>query len=142
MSIVGQLVGAIVTEINGGVWKLPLRAEAAYRPRFELAELDVLHVTVAPRSLTIDPADRLRDMIHYQVDVAIQRRLDNEDFSTLEPLLELVEQLAQYFRLRRPVAMPAALCIKVENDPIYAVEHLDELRCFTSILTLSFQVMR
>jgi len=55
--------------------------------------------------------------------------------------LGLVDENARHFRLRRPAAMPSAVCVKVENDPVYAVEHLDELRCFTSIITLSFRMV-
>jgi hypothetical protein len=53
-----------------------------------------------------------------------------------------VEEIGLFLRDRRLAACPAAVWLRTENVPIYAPEHLDELRQFTSVLTLTFRVVR
>ena len=134
------LADAVVSELHGEGWSIPFVARRLYRPRFEPADLKTLQVSVVPRALVIEAASRGDDSREYRLDVAVQQKLDADSSEEIDPLLGLVEEIARHFRLRRPAAMPSALCVKVENEPVYAVEHLDELRCFTSVLTLSFRV--
>lgn len=137
MSTIVALADAVVSELNAEGWSLSFVARRLYRPRFEPADLKALQVSVVPRSLVIEAASRTDDSRQYQIDLAIQQKLDtNED---IDSLLGLVEEIARHFRLRRPAAMPTVLCVKVENEPVYAVEHLDELQCFTSVIRLTFQ---
>ena len=46
------------------------------------------------------------------------------------------------FRFKRLDSFPNAVWVKTENAPVYAVEHLDQLAQFTSVLTLTFRVIR
>jgi hypothetical protein len=135
------LADAVVSELNSAAFSLDFVARRWYRPRFEPADLKTLQISVVPRSLVIEAASRIDDSHEYHIDLAVQQKLDAETAEEIDPLLELVEEIARYFRLRRPAAMPSALCVKVESEPIYAAEHLEELRCFTSIITLSFRVV-
>ena len=141
MSTIVNLADAVVSELNSEEWSLPFVARRLYRPRFAPVDLKTLQVSVVPRSLTIEAASRTDESFQYQIDLAIQQKLDTETAEEIDPLLGLVEEIGRHFRLRRPATMPTALCVKVENEPVYAVEHLDELRCFTSILTLSFRML-
>ncbi len=141
MATIVALADAVVSELNNEDWSLQFAARRLYRPRFEPADLKTLQVSVVPRALVIEAGSRADDSHEYRVDVAIQQKLDVETAEEIDPLLRLVEEIARHFRLRRPAAMPSALCVKVENEPVYAVEHLDELRCFTSVLTLSFRMV-
>jgi hypothetical protein len=141
MFTIVALADAVVSELNAEGWSLPFVARRLYRPRFEPADLRTLQVSVVPRSLVIEAASRADDSREYRLDVAVQQKLDSESADQIDPLLGLVDEIARHFRLRRPAAMPSAVCVKVENDPVYAVEHLDELRCFTSIITLSFRMV-
>ncbi len=141
MSTIVALADAVVSELNAEGWSLPFAARRLYRPRFEPGDLKTLQVSVVPRALVIEAAGRADDSRQYQIDLAVQQKLDVETAEEIDPLLGLVEEIARHFRLRRPAAMPSALCVKVENEPVYAVEHLDELRCFTSIITLSFRLV-
>ena len=136
-----EITQAVVEELNSESWSLPFAARRLYRPRFEPADLKTLQVSVVPRSLTIEADSRGDDNRQYQIDLAIQQKLTTESAEEIEPLLALADEIVRHFKLRRLTAMPGALCVKIEHDPIYAVEHLDELRCFTSILTLSFRIV-
>jgi len=141
VSTIVALADAVVSELNAEAWSLPFVARRLYRPRFEPTDLKMLQVSVVPRALVIEAASRADDSRQCQIDLAVQQRLDAETAEEIDPLLGLVDEIARHFRLRRPAAMPSAVCVKVENEPVYAVEHLDELRCFTSLLTLSFRMV-
>jgi hypothetical protein len=46
------------------------------------------------------------------------------------------------FRLKRLDSLPEARCIGVEHPVIYSLEHWEQLRQFTSLLTFTFQLSR
>jgi hypothetical protein len=76
------------------------------------------------------------------VDVGIQQRFEVEGPAELDPLMGLVEQIADHFRSLALETDPEAVCVAVENGPVYAQEHMREGRLFTSILTLTFRAWR
>ena len=138
------IADAVASELNTEEWSIPFAARRLYRPRFEPADLRTLQVSVVPRSIVVEAASRSEDSYQYQIDVAIQQRVgrvDAEWDDEVTPLLELAKEVMSYFRMRRLAAIPAALCVRIEIDPIYAVEHLDELSVLTSVLTLTFQIV-
>jgi DNA-binding transcriptional MerR regulator len=53
-----------------------------------------------------------------------------------------LREIAEHFRGKRLGSFPDAIWVKTEHKPIYAAEHLDQLRQFTSVMTLTFRVMR
>jgi hypothetical protein len=74
-----------------------------------------------------------------QVDIGIQQKINDEEY--IEVLLYLVEQLVWLFDKKRLAEMPEAVCIKIENDPVYDPETLRQFRQFLSVVTLTFKVM-
>jgi hypothetical protein len=100
-----------------------------------------LRVSVVPRSVVSKGLDRNRDSFDYQIDVAVQQKLDPTS-GNLDALMALVEEIADHFRSHPLAGYPQARCTEVENVPVYAPEHLDEFRQFTSLLTLTFRVWR
>ena len=85
-------------------------------------------------------------MVAYQydfaIDVAVQKKFETGDAAELDPLMSLVEEIADFFRLRRLAAYPDAVWVRTDNVPVYAPEHMEEYRQFTSVLTLTFRVVR
>jgi len=157
MATITDIADAVVTELNGHTWtNAPptppeveggdptpaFTAERHYRPRFDLKDMAALHVSVVPKGVTIERADRLRNQEDYAIDVAVQKKFSSGDAVELDPLMALVEEIARFFRLRRLAEYPDAVWVRTENVPVYAVEHMDELRQFTSVLTLTFRVVR
>ncbi len=138
---IAAVADAVVTELNSGQFGQQFTARRLYRPRYQPQDLKTLQVAVVPKSLAIDAATRSGDLWECQIDVAVQKKLAAETDEEITPLVELVETIARHFRLRRPSEKPDAICIKVEISPIYAVEHLDELRTFTSVVTLTFRLL-
>jgi hypothetical protein len=53
-----------------------------------------------------------------------------------------VEKIADEFRLKRLDSFQAARCVKAEHAVLYSSEHWEQLRQFTSLLTLTFELAR
>ena len=119
-----------------------MNAKRHYLPLFDLQDMKNLHVTVVPKGLAIQASGRSHNQHDYQVDVAVQKKLSTGDNEEIDPLLTLVDEIADLFRLKRLDSFPNAMWVKTENAPIYAIEHLDKFGQFTSVLTLTFRVMR
>jgi hypothetical protein len=132
---------AVVDEINAASFSQPLVAARHYTPSFELSEMSTLKVSVVPRSVTSKALDRARDSFEYQIDVAVQKRVD-ESLAALDELMQLVEEIADHLRTSPLTTLPEVRCMEVVNAPIYASEHLQELRQFTSLLTLTYRKYR
>jgi len=137
-----NIADAVVEELKREGFSLPFTAERAYLPRFDLPEMTSLRVTVVPRGLTISAGTRSRDQHEYRIDVGVQQKLEQEDSAELDPLMDLVEEIADHFRGLVLETEPEAACVGVENGPVYAQEHMREGRLFTSILTLTFRTWR
>ena len=81
---------------------------------------------------------------HYQPRLelsAVQKKTDMSQAS-LDALMTLVEEIADHFRTQPLASYPNARCTEVKNEPVYALEHLDEFRQFTSVITLTYRVWR
>lgn len=144
MSAITDLARAVTAELNDPAGPLAGQAEAvmAYRPVYDLQDMKHLHVTVVPRAVEMAAASRERVQADLRIDIGVQRKVDPEDPPAVEALLSLVEQIADYLRDRRPADMPQAAWVSTQNEPVYALEHLDQLRQFTSVLTVTYRLMR
>lgn len=135
------IADAVAAELSAATFSQPLAAERSYLPRFDVDEMTDLKVSVVPRGLASQTLDRNRDRFDYKIDVAIQKKVEPVP-QALDPLMALVEEIADFFRQGALAAFPQARCTDVANVPVYAAEHLEELRQFTSVLTLTFRVWR
>ena len=142
MSVIADIADAVVTELNAHMFSQAVAAARAYLPRYDLAEMKDLHVTVVPKGVEIDVSSRTLAQHDYSIDIAVQKRLSGDDQSDMDGLMGLVEEVADFFRQRRLAAYPNAVWARTENMPIYAPEHMEQMRQFTSVLTLTFRVIR
>ena len=142
MAVITDIADAVAAEINVGSFSQPVSATREYLPAFELADMQTLRVTVVPKSVTTLPGGRAPNQYDYAIDVAVQKKLDAADNTEIDELMTLVDELADHLRFKRLTDYPNAAWLKTENQPVYAQEHLQELRQFTSILTFTFRVMR
>jgi hypothetical protein len=142
MAIVIDIADAVAAELSDGEFSQEFTAVRQYRPEFELPEMKDLHVTVVPKGVAITSLGRGVNQHDYQIDVAVQKKLATEDSAELDPLMALMEEIADFFRMRRLSSYPSAAWVKTENEPIYSQEHLGEMRQLTSVLTLTFRVVR
>lgn len=142
MSLVIAVADAVVAVLKAE--PLKLEAMRAYRPEFDLAELTTMRVTVVPKGLEISGSGRNANQHDIRVDVALQQKVTAVDNTALDPLMTLVEQVANQLRLRRLElgGGGSAIWVKTENDPIYAPEQLQTKQVFISLLTFTFRVVK
>jgi len=95
-----------------------------------------------PREVEYLPLDRVSNKYHATIDVAIQKKFSKGTPTEIDPLVRFVEELADYFRLKRLNSFVAARCIKVENAVLYSTEHWTQFNQFTSLLTLTFELAK
>jgi len=145
MSTIIEIADAVVAELNGGAFGIPFQAQRHYKPTFDLAEMKDLRVTVVPRGVELSGASRSMTQTDVQIDIGVQRKLPADavnDAAEIDALMRLVEEIADFFRSRRLSACPSAAWVRTENKPIYSPEHIEQLRQFTSVLTLTFRALR
>ena len=141
MSVVIDIADALTTLLNGHAFSEEFEAVREYRPLVDLAELKDLRVTVVPKSNTTVPIDRSRVQHDVEVDVVVQQKLEDADNDELDGLMSLVEEIAGFLKFKRLESV-GALWLKTANEPIFAPDHLEQLRQFTSVLTVTYRVVR
>ena len=141
MATVSAIANAVAAKMNGSSFSQEFEADLVFRPIFDLRNLKTLKVSVVPRAVSFERASRNANSRLVQVDIGIQRKLTDE--SDIESLLELVEEITLCFGVgKRLPDYPEALCVEIENEPVYAPEHIEQYRQFTSVVTLTFEVIR
>ena len=139
------ITDAVVAALNGHSFSQPFTAKRHYVPTFDLKDMKTLHVTVVPRGVEMATASRTLLQHDVQVDVGIQQKLPAPadpvgDQAFVDALMGLVQEVADV--LRAVGYFDEAQWVKSENKPIYSPEHLEQLRQFTSVLTLTLRTLR
>ena len=57
-------------------------------------------------------------------------------------MLALVDEIAAFLKRRSLAGAPGAAWVRSVNEPVYSPEHLAENRLFTSVLTVTYRVMK
>jgi hypothetical protein len=117
----------------------PFTAVRKVLPAYELADLAGVHVTVVPKGVDVTGASRSACQHDFQVDVGVQRKLGTDLEGETAAMLVLVDGIATFLRRR---AMAAAAWVRSANEPVYSPDHLAEKRLFTSVLTVTYRVMK
>jgi len=137
VSVLIDIAEAVVAELNAATFSQEFTAERAYMPRFELPEMAELHVTVVPKGVAVEVQDRSRARQEVQIDVGVQKKLQTAENAEIDALMDLAEEIAEHFRAKRQVGN--ALWVRTEHAPVYSTEHLEQLRQFTGVVTLTFR---
>ncbi|MCC7407221.1 MAG: hypothetical protein IT442_04065 [Phycisphaeraceae bacterium] len=144
MSTILDIADAVTTELNSP--GSPLAGQAVvqrhYKPAFDLKELKALHIVVVPKAVESTGATRTLMQMDVQIDVGVLKKLGDDPVAEADALMTLVEDIASYLRSRQLTTLPGAAWVRCENTPIYAPDHLEQLRQFTSVLTLTYRVLR
>jgi hypothetical protein len=138
MSLLIDIADALAVELNAAELSQEFTAEVNLKPEFELKDLKELKVTVVPKSLKFSGAVRQESGREVQIDIGVQKK--TADPEQLATLLQLVEEIAGIFDRKRLAGYPKAVCIGIENEPVYDPEHLRQYRQFTSVITLKFRL--
>ena len=138
MALLIDIADAVAAELNNTELSQEFTAKVNLKPEFELKELKNLKVTVVPKSLTFSGATRQESGKEVQIDIGVQKKTADPD--QLAALLQLVEEIVRVFDRKRLAGYQKAVCVGIENDPVYDPEHLRQYRQFTSVITLKFRV--
>jgi hypothetical protein len=148
MSTIVAIADAVVDRLNAGSFSMAVTAVRHHQPTFDLADLETLRVSVVPRSLTVIGASRRQSQYDALIDIGVQKRLApapgsaGDEDAEIDALLDLVEELADHLRFERLPTVPEAVWVGVAQEPVVAAEHLEQHRQFTSILTVTYRVLR
>ena len=139
MPTTAEVAIALVEDLNAAVFSLPFSAVRAYLPLYDLGEMERLHVTVVVAGRTVTPASRRQLQIDHRLDIAVQQKLPVEDPLTCDPLLGLVAEIADHLAGHALAGADGAVWVKTEHEPLVDPAHLNELRQFTSLLTVTYR---
>lgn len=142
MALIIDIADAVAAELAGGEFSQTFTPRRQVLPSWELADLKDLRIAVVPRAVEISRASRATGQHDLQVDVGIQKKVGRDTDADVATLLGLVEEVADFLAGRRLAAFPQAAWVRTDNEPVYAPDHLAEQRVFTSVLTLTYRVMR
>ncbi|MCP4839266.1 MAG: hypothetical protein GY894_07885 [Planctomycetes bacterium] len=142
MTTILQIADSVTAELNAAELSQTIDAERLYVPNFDLEDMKELRVSVVPREVEFLPKDRSQNRYHGKIDIAVQKKFKDGDNAEIDPLVGLVEEIADVFRMKRLDSLVAARCIHVENSVLYSTEHWEQLRQFTSLLTLTFELAK
>lgn len=140
MSTILDIADAVTAALNAGPFDPALAAERRYQPAFDLADLAALKVSVVPKSVTISNATRESGFFDCAIDIGVQKKI--ADDAEMDTLVDLIEQIADHLRQKRLDDAPEAAFVSIANEPVFAPEHLDQQRVFTSVLTVTYRVRR
>ena len=141
MNRIEEIADAIVAELNAGSFGQTLGAERAYQPTFDLQEMKDLRVTVVPKSITTAVASRADDQVDFAIDIGIQKKLGSDADTEADVLMALVTEIAAFLNRRPLTAAPDVTWVSAANEPIFSPEHFEQLRQFTSVLTVTYRAL-
>ena len=101
MTTVLQVADSVTAQLNAAEFDFEFVAERMYVPNFDLEDMKELRVTVVPRDVELFPHDRAHNKYHCRVDVAVQKKFSKGTNEEIDPLVDLVEKIADEFRLKR-----------------------------------------
>jgi len=141
MAVVTNIADAVVSELQTGTFSMSFTPRRLYVPKFELTDA-ALRVSVVPKAVDIERLNRSNNQEDFSIDVAVQKKLKTAANTEIDALVELTGEIADFLRHKRLAAFPCAIWIRTQNAPIYAPDHLEEWRQFTSLLTFTYRVVR
>ena len=103
-----------------------------------LRALADLTISVIPRGKEHEQFSRKLTQWDVLVDVSVQKKYDDESNIELDPLLQLAEEIADFFKERKALST-GATCADIDHNPIFYPPHMEKFRIFTSVITLTFQ---
>ena len=144
MSIAVDIADAVVATLNAASFSRPVTAERAYLPRYELSEMRDLRVTVVPKQMATTTASRGAASRDVTLDVAVQQKLapGSSERDQNDELMVLSEQIAEHLRTATLVGQPGAKWVRSEHTAIYAPEHLEQMRQFTSVVSVTYRTIQ
>ena len=74
--------------------------------------------------------------------MVVTKKIASAGAEVIDPLLGLPEEIADFFRLRRLAHFTDAVWVSTEIGPMVSTEHLEQLKQFTSLVTLAYKIVK
>jgi len=142
MALAIDIADAVVAELASGAFSQSITPVRRVLPEYELADLKDLRVTVVPAAVEITGASRTLSQHDVRIDIGIQKKLGKALDTEVAQLAGLVDEIAEFLKRRPLQAAPHAVWVKTANEPIYAADHLAQQRTFTSVLSITYRVLK
>ena len=147
MKLTIDIADAVAAELSAaepGTFAEEFTAQRRVLPKFELADLADLKVSVVPKGIEIENASREARRCDISVDIGVQQKVGKDVDAEVERLCELVEQIADYLAGRGLLAsgMSGVAFLSIANEPVYSTEHLADDLVFTSVLTVTYRTLK
>lgn len=149
--MIAELADAVVETLNDATFSQPFEAVRTYLPISTQQDLQTLRVTVVPLGPTVEGESRSSASIDLPVQIGVQKKLDSDSNDDIDPLVSLAEEIADFWLPAsgdRPMLAfgdgdaNAAYCISLSHEFVAAVEHLDNMRVLTCVMTVTFRKVR
>jgi hypothetical protein len=142
MTCIGrQIAEAIVSDCNGATWSSTVAFESKYVPRENLESITDPIVTVIYAQQRAVPDSRAAWRHEYDIDLGIQKRVSTDDTSDIDGMSDLLDEVADYWKTRKPTGTGAVMKF-VEWISPYVPDHLTNAKVFTGVLRLTFRLVR
>jgi hypothetical protein len=138
------MIAAALTEwLAARSFSQPVSVARRHVVQFELKDLKTVQVSVVPADWDSQVLTRVGDKLGFQIDVAVQQKVNVNDVATIDALIGLVWEIELAIKRLRLATTPPAQWTKVEKvpgcEPGFAPEHLGEqFRTFTSVRRHTF----
>lgn len=146
-----EIAAAVVAELNAGAAAVPsafsqsFTAEAVEHPRVARTSLETLHVVVTESGYEVTAAARGADHFDYAIAVGIRKNLADLETTSVGPLKDLVQELADYLRARSRTQLPgypAAGLLRIETTTNKEPQAIDQHSLFVGLLRIVYRVTR
>jgi hypothetical protein len=148
MSVLVDIAEAVKTVLNAASLSQSFTAERAYIPVYDTRTLVDLKISVIAASDESERLSRASNLCTYRVDIGVQKRIgtgtmtEAEIRAACDPLMTLAEEIGDLFDGEPLTGYTSAKCTETSLRVLYVPQMLDTHRVFTSVVTLTFQVVR
>lgn len=143
-SLLADAAKAVEDLIDGLTLERQIVLEREYAPSRDVESLgDDLIVTVSPRSESESVSTRGGNQHDLVVDVGVQAAVDPADADAIDALSAIVEVIQQSLNRMTATLSGGDRAVWIgTNKTAFRVDHLRELRTFTSVLSVTLRVIR
>lgn len=141
-SVAKDIAAGLLAVLEAATFSQPVYVTRKYVPQMDIKAIDGVQVTVVPRGDEMANADRSRLSHTVTVDVAVQAKVSGTTPTEVDPLMDLVQEVADFLTRRPLPSVPSAAWLRIVNVPVYAPDHLSLKATFTSVLTVTYMVLR
>jgi hypothetical protein len=138
-----DIADAIVTALNAATLSQTFTAVRSYVPKFDLTTSTGYQVSVVPKADSREPGGQSTDSAELLIDIGVMKKLDAfttaaAELAEIDAAMLLCDEIRALVNRHRLAAIDTAICVKIEQNPIYSVDQADEARTFLTVLTTTW----